>query len=155
MTNPGQKIDIELPTGAVTGDKLTFSVITGPNNAMTTFSAVVPAPTAVGAPMRKISVTIPVPQTYPPGPPLQIHRLQHTPQAPRMSAADREAAAFMAEHRQRVDNHFNRTPASEKTEIVVNLDMMPYRPVARVTVSQQVRFAKPRALIDAAGQTMC
>ena len=69
-----QKLDIDLPPGAVPGDKLTFTV-TNRQGLATTFSAVVPPPAQLGLPMKKISVTVPVPAAYGIGTPLQVAKM--------------------------------------------------------------------------------
>ena len=60
MPTAQQKLDIDLPIGAVPGDKLTFTVGAA-NGSQTTFSAVVPMPANLNMPMKKISVTVSVP----------------------------------------------------------------------------------------------
>ena len=77
-----QKLDIDLPPGAAPGDKLTFTCGGAGSAPMTTFSAVVPQPSMPGLPMKKISVTVPIPPTHPAGFPLQITKLFLEKQAP-------------------------------------------------------------------------
>ena len=147
-----QKLDIDLPVGAVPGDKLTFTV-TAPNGQATTFSAVVPAPANLAMPMKKISVTVPVPVGYPANQQLQIGRLflekqipQAQAQAPRPQFAQitpeqRELQLAVSERRVRLDQHFNRSPAAEKQECVLTFEVASFKPgLRRVSVQQQLGF---------------
>ena len=129
------KLDIDLPPGAAPGDKITFS-INGPGGQMTTFSAVVPPPATLGMPMKKISVTVPVPASYgPAGQALQISKLFLEKQAPvpqpivRLTPEQREQATAMQEHRSRIEQHFNRTPSAERHEASTTLDLKGFQDI--------------------------
>ena len=92
-----RRITIDIPNGARHGDKIAFSMATGANGTLTNYTTVVPTPPNTQAPIKKISMEIPLMPGMSATAPLIIHKLTLNglpiPQAPPTSTPPAPADA--------------------------------------------------------------
>eukprot|EP00310_Coccolithus_braarudii_P018949 CAMPEP_0183338252 /NCGR_PEP_ID=MMETSP0164_2-20130417/5612_1 /TAXON_ID=221442 /ORGANISM="Coccolithus pelagicus ssp braarudi, Strain PLY182g" /LENGTH=314 /DNA_ID=CAMNT_0025508071 /DNA_START=6 /DNA_END=950 /DNA_ORIENTATION=- len=121
------KLELEVPEGAVAGDRLQFHTIAGQ------FSLTVPAGATPG---KKMMVTMPVPSTFTPDQRLKVSALKinGTPVLPKPSAEKLELAKL---NKPWIEAHWGLFPPQQRLELKVHFELYEYLPSTEAMIQSQ------------------